>query len=223
MPADRALATKPALARQLVERTRTAGVVLAWLTGDAIYGADRALRQWLEAHRQAYVLAVSGKESVWRQHHQRRIGPLLADLPAAGWERISAGMGRKGPRWDDWLRLDESAPQQGGWKRWVRIRRSIAAPLEVTAALAYAPATTLLAALVCVAGMRWPGEERLQTAKGEVGLDHAEVRSWAGWYRHITWAMGAQAFLAVVRAEMGTDVAPPTGGQGLRKTSLARF
>jgi SRSO17 transposase len=223
IPDDRAFATKPALARQMLERTLTAGVVLAWVTGDSIYGDDRALRQWLEEHRQAYVLAVSGKASVWLRQQQRRIGPLLADLPAEGWERISAGMGSKGPRWYDWQRLEASAPRQGGWQRWVLIRRSIEAPTEVTAYLAYAPATTPLAALVRVAGMRWTVEESIQTAKGEVGLDHYEVRSWTGWYRHITLAMWAQAFLAVVRAETGTAVTPKTGGQGLRKTSLSRF
>src|SRR5919109_732040 len=89
IPADRGFATKPSLARQLLERTLTAGVVLAWITGDSIYGDDRALRQWLEERRQAYVLAVAGKESVWLQQHQRRISTLLADLPAAGWERLS--------------------------------------------------------------------------------------------------------------------------------------
>ena len=223
VPDDRAFATKPALARQMLERTLTAGVVLAWVTGDSIYGDDRALRQWLEEHRQAYVLAVSGKASVWLRQQPRRIGPLLADLPAEGWERISAGMGSKGPRWYDWQRLEASAPRQGGWQRWVLIRRSIEAPTEVTAYIAYAPATTPLAALVRVAGMRWTVEESIQTAKGEVGLDHYEVRSWTGWYRHITLAMWAQAFLAVVRAETGTDVTPQKGGQGLRKTSLSRF
>src|SRR5262245_25101557 len=76
IPDDRAFATKPALAQQMLERTLTAGVVVAWITGDSIYGADRALRQWLEAHRQAYVLAISDKESVWLQHYQRRISAL---------------------------------------------------------------------------------------------------------------------------------------------------
>jgi SRSO17 transposase len=223
LPAARAFATKPTLARQMLERTRTAGVVVAWITGDAIYGDDRALRQYLEAQRQAYVLAVSGKESVWLSHHQQRISTLLADLPAEGWERLSAGTGSKGPRWYDWLRLDASAPAQGGWKRWVLLRRSIPEPTEVTAYIAYAPATTILTDLVRVAGMRWTVEESLQTAKGKVGLDHYEVRSWTGWYRHITLAMWAQAFLAVVRADTGTDVAPNKGAQELMTTSLARF
>lgn len=223
VPDARAFATKPILARQMLERTRTAGVAVAWITGDAIYGDDRALRQYLEAHRQAYVLAVSGKESVWLPHHPRRISTLLADLPTEGWERRSAGAGSKGPRWYDWLRLDASAPAQEGWKRWVLLRRSITDPMEKTAYIAYAPATTLLAEMVRAAGRRWTVEESLQIAKGEVGLDHYEVRSWTGWYRHITLAMWAQAFLAVVRAETGTDVALKKGAQGLPRTSLARF
>jgi SRSO17 transposase len=223
IPEAHAFATKPALARQMLERTLAAGVTLAWITGDSIYGDDRALRQWLEAHRQAYVLAVSGKEAVWLQHHPRRISTLLTDLPAEGWERLSAGMGSKGPRWYDWLRVEASAPRQGNWQRWVLIRRSIAAPTERTAYLACAPATTPLAALVRVAGMRWTVEESIQTAKGEVGLDHYEVRSWTGWYRHITLAMWAQAFLAVVRAATGTDIARKKGQQGRMTTSLAPF
>ena len=31
------------------------------------------------------------------------------------------------------------------------------------------------------------------------GLDQYEVRRWDGWYRHITLAMLAQAYLAVIR------------------------
>jgi SRSO17 transposase len=223
IPDDRAFATKPVLARQMLERTRAAGVIMAWITGDSIYGDDRALRQWLEAHQQAYVLAVSGKESVWLPHHQRRISTLLGELPTEGWERLSAGLGRKGPRWYDWLRLEASAPMEGGWKRWVLIRRSLTEATEMTAYIVYAPATTLLAEVVRVAGMRWTVEESLQTAKGEVGLDHYEVRSWTGWYRHSTLAMWAQAFLVVVRAETGTAVAPQKGGQRRAQTSLVRF
>ena len=43
-------------------------------------------------------------------------------------------------------------------------------------------------------------EETFQTAKNEVGLDHYQVRRWPGWYRHITLAMLAHAFLTITRA-----------------------
>jgi hypothetical protein len=52
-----------------------------------------------------------------------------------------------------------------------------------------------------VAGTRWAVEECFETAKGEVGLDQYEVRSWPGWYRHITLTLLAHAYLTVVRAQ----------------------
>jgi SRSO17 transposase len=224
IPEQRVFATKPALARQMLERTFTAGVALAWVTGDCIYGDDRRLRQWLEGRSQAYVLAVSGKESVWLQQRQRRITTILADLPPEGWERHSAGQGSKGLRWYDWRRLDLSVPRQAGWQRWLLVRRSIADPSELTAYVAFAPAATPVEELVRVAGMRWTVEESFQTAKGEVGLDQYEVRSWTGWYRHLTLAMWAQAFLAIVRAETGMDVTPKKGRQtSLGPSSMAPF
>jgi SRSO17 transposase len=224
IPGERTFATKPALARQMLERTFATGVVLAWVTGDCIYGDDRKLRVWLEGRTQAYVLAVSGKEAVWIKQQQRQIKTALAEVPAEGWERISAGQGSKGPRWYDWLRLELSDPMQTGWKRWLLLRRSLSDPSEMTAYVAFAPAHTTPADLVRVAGMRWTVEESIQTAKGEVGLDHYEVRSWSGWYRHMTLAMWAQAFLTVLRAESGADVAPKKGRQlAAGKSSLATF
>ena len=52
-----------------------------------------------------------------------------------------------------------------------------------------------------IAGARWAIEECFQTAKGEVGLDQYQVRRYDAWYRHITLAMLAHAFLTVTRAD----------------------
>lgn len=224
IPDERAFATKPALAQQMLERAFEAGVVLAWVTGDSVYGDTRTLRGWLEQREQAYVLAVSGKETVWLKEVQRQIKTVLAELPSEGWERLSAGNGSKGPRLYDWLRLELSAPAQQGWKRTLLLRRSISDPSEVTAYIAFARAHTTLTELVRVAGTRWTVEESIQTAKGEVGLDHYEVRSWTGWYRHMSLAMWAQAFLSVIRKESGADGAPKKGLQKRAGTSsLASF
>ena len=59
----------------------------------------------------------------------------------------------------------------------------------------WSPAPVPLAALVHVAGMRWSMEEQFQAAKGQVGLDHYQVRTWTGWHRFTTLAMLALAFL----------------------------
>ena len=50
-----------------------------------------------------------------------------------------------------------------------------------------------------MAGIRWAIEECIEEAKGQVGLDQYEVRRWDGWYRHITLALLAHAYLAVIR------------------------
>jgi SRSO17 transposase len=118
IPDDVTFATKPELARRMLERARAAGVPAAWVTADSIYGDDRHLRMWLEANEQAHVLAVSGKAyvNVAATWTQRRVSTLLQELqqtlPAAAWQRLSAGDGEKGPRWYDWYRLPLIPPLQ---------------------------------------------------------------------------------------------------------------
>lgn len=224
IPEQRAFATKPVLAQQMLQRTFDAGLELAWVTGDSIYGENRGLRQWLEQRHQAFVLAITSQETVWLNAQQRQVKTILEELPIDGWERLSAGAGSKGPRWYDWLRLELSEPSQSGWKRWLLIRRSISDPSERTGYIAFARASTSVVELVRVAGRRWTVEESFECAKGEVGLDHYEVRSWGGWYRHITLAMWAQAFLSVIRTESDAEVAPKKGLlKRPERSSLAQF
>jgi SRSO17 transposase len=200
IPKERRFATKPTLAKQMAIRAFAAGVPARWVTGDSVYGDDRRLRLWLEEQPQAYVLAVSGKEYVWIGFQQRQVKRLLAALPNEGWTRLSAGDGAKGPRWYDWRWLPLAEPLEPAWRRWLLVRRRISAPQELQAYVVFAPQATSLADVVRVAGTRWTIESGFEAAKSEVGLDHYEVRSWTGWYRHITLAMWALALLTVLRA-----------------------
>ena len=88
---------------------------------------------------------------------------------------------------------------------WLLVRRSIAKPGELAYYVCYGPAGTTLEELVRVAGTRWAIEECFEEAKGQVGLDQYEVRRWDGWYRHITLAMLAHAYLAVVRHQASSQ------------------
>jgi SRSO17 transposase len=200
IPDERGFATKPQLACQMLARTFAAGLPAKWVTGDSVYGDDRRLRLWLEARPQAYVLAVSGKEYVWLGWRQRQVKTILATLPEDGWNRLSAGDGAKGPRWYDWRWLPLAAPLAPGWCRWLLVRRSLTTPMELTAYVVFAPQAATLPEVVGVAGSRWTIESGFEEAKGEVGLDQYEVRSWTAWYRHITLAMWALALLTVMRA-----------------------
>lgn len=224
IPEDRQFATKPQLARQMLQRARAAGVPARWVTGDSVYGNDRRLRLWLEAQPWAYVLAVSGQEYVWLGWQQRQVKTLLAALPEDGWTRLSAGDGAKGPRWYDWQWLPLADPVDPQWRRWLLVRRSMSAPQEMTAYMVFAPQVTALEEVVRVAGSRWTIESGFEAAKGEVGLDHYEVRSWTGWYRHITLVMWAYALLTVLRAgAMAVEALKKSLPVPPRGSSLAAF
>ncbi len=224
IPTTRTFQTKPTLARQMLERVFAAQVPVRWVTGDSVYGDDRRLRIWLEEREQAYVLAVSGKDYVWIGWRQYQVKTLLAQLPKEGWERLSAGAGAKGPREYDWLRLPIGSELQEPGRRWLLVRRSVAEPTDLTAYVVFAPVGTALETLVDVAGTRWTVESDFETTKGEVGLDHYEVRSSIGWYRHITLVMWAHAVLMMIRAA-AVDAERPKRGlhRPAGSSSLARF
>jgi hypothetical protein len=81
------------------------------------------------------------------------------------------------------LPLGAGAGQRQGW---LLFCRSLRAPPALVCDVVSTAQPTSGAEMVRVAGIHWAIEESFQSAKGEVGLDHYEVRSWAGWYRHVT-------------------------------------
>jgi SRSO17 transposase len=206
-------ATKPLLARQMLQRAFDAGVSARWVTGDAVYGSDSHFRHFLESRQRAYVLGVTSSYTL----RPYTAGTLADQLPKKAWTRCSAGAGSKGPRRYDWalhrIYLDDT-----GWGHWLLVRRQIQAPHERAYYRVYAPADTTLAQMVAVAGKRWAVEECFETAKGQCGLDEYEVRSWVGWHRHVTLALLAHAYLTVVRAQAAPgDASKKTGGAGYRR------
>lgn len=213
VPKRVAFATKPQLARQMLERAFAANVPHAWVTGDSIYGSDRRLRLWLESQAHAYVLGVTSQEPLWVGFTQQRAARLAGNLASESWQRLSAGAGSKGARLYDWALVPFNPPLQKGFNHWLLARRSVSHPQEIAYYVVFAPAQVTLETLVQVAGKRWAIEMAFECAKGEVGLDEYEVRSWPGWYRHITLAMFAQAFLSVLRAH-GIDPLKQAGKKG---------
>jgi SRSO17 transposase len=180
-------------------------VPASWLTADAVYGQDKRLRVWCEQHRLPYVLATRANDTVatadWRQ---RRVRALITELPAGAWARCSAGAGAHGLRLYDWARIELLAGVDPSWARWVLARRSIPKHADEPAELAYyvgaGPVGTTLEQLIAVAGGRWRIEECFHGAKNEAGLASYQVRNYTAWYRHITLAMLAHAYLSATRA-----------------------
>lgn len=109
-----------------------------------------------------------------------------------------------------------------GWQRWLLARRSLSDPGEVSYYVVGGPKQTTIEEMARVAGTRWAIEESFETAKGEVGLDHYEVRSWAGWYRHITLAMIAHAYLTVMRVKAGGEKRGDEKKRGRQKSGMQK-
>ena len=199
VPPEVSFATKPHLAQQMLARAFAAAVPAAWVTGDEIYGDDGALRRWLVEENHPYVLAVSAHHPVWLAGRQERADQLIAALPPEAWAPLSAGTGSQGERLYDWACMQLSYESAPGTAHWLLARRSLSDPTELAYYRVFAPVDTPAATMVRVAGMRWAIEASFADAKGVVGLDHYEVRKWTAWYRHITLALLAHAYLEVTR------------------------
>lgn len=206
IPDEVEFATKGELAQQMLARAFAAGVPAEWVVGDTVYGYDE-LRLWLEAQQKNYVLAVSQTHQVWVQGRPQPVGLLAALLPEEAWVVLEAGEGSKGPRLYEWawLQLPDEMEVASERARWLLIRRSLSDRSERAYYRVYGPATTTLAEVVRVTGSRWKIEEGYEQAKGQVGLDQYEVRTWRAWYRYVTLALLAYAALVVMQRQARTQ------------------
>lgn len=193
IPPELEFATRPAQVAAMVERTVAAGVPFRWFTADEEFGQNPGLRDYLQNAAIAYVMAVP-KNTGFTDHagHAVVIEDIAAQLRPSAWQRRACGIGTKGYRIYDWAVLDSGDPDHQ-----YMIRRSIDDG-ELAFYHCYNPRREPAGELVRVAGSRWPIEECFQAGKSQVGLDNYQVRLYHAWYRHITLAMVAHSFLAVL-------------------------
>jgi len=214
IPKELKFQTKPEMALEMVQEATAAGVPYRWVTGDCAYGDYRGIRLWLEKNEKCYVLCISAKETVWKEFQKVTVGSVLKSLPSEGWFEASCGDGSKGARVYDWLIVEIDSDWRpaffgeasDGWKRAMLVRRSKSdtpeqSSSDMQAYICYAPIDTPDSKFVEVAGTRWTVETCFKESKGEVGLDQYEVRSYDGWYKHITFAMLALSFLTVLSSQ----------------------
>lgn len=212
IPPELEFATRPAQVAAMVERTFQAGVPFRWFTADEEFGQNPGLRAYLENATIAYVMAIP-KNTEFTDHAGRTV--VVKDLPSelrpSAWQRRACGIGTKGYRIYDWAVIDSGDPDHQ-----YMFRRSIDDG-ELAFYHCYNPRREPACELVRVAGTRWPIEECFQTGKGQVGLDNYQVRLYHAWYRHITLAMVAHTFLAVLahrHREKKGELHPPAASQG---------
>ncbi len=167
----------------------------------------------------SYVLAVAKSHRVATAAGAVRADALAKRLPPRAWQRVSTGPGAKGHRFYDWawISVDPGLPGH----RHLLIRRN-RRTRELAYYRCYSPGHVPLAALVHAAGRRWTVEEDFQASKGLAALDEHQVRRWTSWYRWVTLAMLALAFLTVA-ARAGHAQPPPAGLTPLTRNEITQL
>jgi len=148
-----------------------------------------------------------GRAVKWKSVKKRK-----AQVPPNRWKRFTLRDGHKGPievvafatRVETYRGVEqrEKRADGPGKKETLLIVQAVDSS---TAWYFLAPADAPLdeAELVKVMAHRHHVEQVFELAKGEVGLDHYEVRSWIGWHHHITLSMLALWFLVLEQRRLG--------------------
>lgn len=227
IPDDVEFRSKPELAWDMVEQALQQGVLpFQWITFDEGYGDNPQLLDRLSEADIQYFADVSCSTRVWpqareiepcdcsegdavwfsKEHVEGKSEPVRVDelrelIPEDVWSRYRVKQGEKGPIKADFAFVRARAVRNGvpGPEVWVVFRRSLGENPEWKYFLSNAPADIELDQLVRVTGMRWPIEVCFKEAKGTLGMDEYQTRSWLGWHHHMTLVILAHHFLVRVQ------------------------
>lgn len=219
--------TKPEIGLELLRRAIQRGdLPFAWVAADELYGDSPAFRDGVAELNKWYFTEIRCTTSIWhsrpavympewqgRGRHPTRlrlrnpqdrpihVQELVRSIPKEDWITATIKEGSKGPIVCDFafLRITESRGNLPGPEIWLVIRRNLDDPTEVKFYFSNAPVDMPLIDFVRISGMRWPIEIIFEEAKGEVGLDHYEMRSWLGWHHHMLLVALAHHFLVRLR------------------------
>ena len=143
---------------------------------------------------------------------KKKIERCIERLGEGAFSEVRPARDTGGRRPWEWACVELAQDPKKGMRRWLLVRRSTDDPEEMGFYQAYGPGETTVEELLGVCQERWVVEECFAEAKGEVGLDHYEVRKWQAWHRHVTLCLLAHAFLAVTRQAAIEEEGSPKKG-----------
>jgi SRSO17 transposase len=133
------------------------------------------------------------------------VATVAASLPTSSWYRRKVSEGTKGPIVYEFARQRVTLCKEGLPDRtvWLVIKRTVGATPSYAYAISNAPASTPLSTFVWLSGLRWAVEQCFEEGKTELGMDHYEVRKYAGWHHHMLTTMLAHFFLWHLKLHVG--------------------
>jgi SRSO17 transposase len=142
------------------------------------------------------------------EEHTQRVLALSSPAPTSvaewaqslrphAWHRRTVSEGSQGPIEYEFARKRVTLCKEGLPNRtvWLVIKRSLGTTPRYWYSISNAPVSATLGLFVWLSGKRWAIEQSFEESKGELGMDHDEVRTFAGWHHHILVTMLAHFFL----------------------------
>jgi SRSO17 transposase/CheY-like chemotaxis protein len=201
VPEELTYFTKTELAAQMLSRMGDRSFEVKWITGSSVFGDDSWFQAWLEEHNLAYILEITGDSRLRSERSETR--ELLSACELVGKPRPGIKRSKRPPNKEgknqagEWSRLDLGESSRAtGYRRWLVFQTSAASPIEAYWVI-FGPASTPLSEIIGVIEKSRVAKAICKTEREKVGLAQYEVRSWPGWYRHVTLAMVAQASQAI--------------------------
>ena len=208
VPEDLVFKTKPEIGLDLLKNAlQRDNLSFSWVAADALYGDAPAFRDGVAALGKFYFTAIKENTLIWctppkvhvpqwsghgrhptrlrlsdTRKHPIPVQQLVKKIQKQDWIQAVIKEGSQGPIVCDFafLRVTESRGGLPAGELWLIIRRNLDDPSEIKYFFSNAPISTLLSEFVRISGMRWPIETIFEEAKGEIGMDHYEMRSWIG-------------------------------------------
>jgi SRSO17 transposase len=224
VPEDLAFATKPQIARELIDQVIREGQFPArWVGCDATFGTDPAFLNGLPAGLY-YLAQTRANTKVFRRRprvgipayqgrgaqptKERVLSPRMRAIEVSRigkdrrlrWQRVVLSEGAKGPIIADVARLRVTRAHEGlpqGEELWLLIRRHEDG--QIRYAFSNAPADMPFEKMWAAIGMRWAIEQCFQEGKSHLGMGSYEHRSWPAWHRHMIYVFLAQHLVLRLR------------------------
>jgi SRSO17 transposase len=198
------------LALALVRQVRASGVQVTAVLGDAEFGDNGTLRQYLHRAKLPYALGISSHLTVFREGDPNALAvrAIAEQLPRRAWRVVTWRNGTNRPWKAHFAALRVTPAQRWPHRRrapevWLLCERDLGATPRIKHYFVALPATASRHALVQLAHHRWAIEQQYQELKDELGLDHFEGRSFVGWHRHVVLTALAYTWLQHERRRAG--------------------